>query len=278
MIRFWISLTSNCEVIFHLAAIVGVKLIVNKPIDTIETNIIGTNTVLKAALRSQVKVVMASTSEVYGKSASMPFREENDLVLGSTIHSRWIYAVSKLADEFLGMSYYREKGLPVVICRLFNIIGPRQTGAYGMVVPRFVQQALQSQPLTVYGDGQQMRCFLNVEDAIQALVALSRSPEAIGEVFNIGGKDEICIEQLARKVLALSTPYRKLSQDPGDANSITFVPYEDAYGIGFEDVRRRIPDTSKLTKLTGWIPQHNLEETLVSVIRDCYFGSKLSDS
>ncbi len=253
-------LVSNCDVIFHLAAAVGVQLIVKDPVHTIETNVLGTEAVLQAAVRYRTKVLIASTSEVYGKSAQIPFTEDDDVVLGSTTRSRWSYAASKMVDEFLGLAYHRQKGLPVVVFRLFNTVGPRQTGQYGMVVPRFVQQALRGEPITVYGDGQQSRCFTDVRDAVRALIGLAESPRAVGQVFNIGTSHEITILDLAREVLRLvdarttgwpTTVPAPRSNGNGHRSGpaperITFVRYEDAYETGFEEMRRRVPNTAKI--------------------------------
>jgi len=249
-------LASECDVIFHLAAAVGVKLIVENPVHTIETNISGTEAVLKAALRYRARVLIASTSEVYGKGNKIPFSEDDDVLLGPTIHSRWAYAASKMIDEFLALAYYQEKGLPVVLFRLFNTIGPRQTGPYGMVVPRFVRQALNNEPITVYHDGQQRRSFTWVGDAVDAVVRLSDSPEAIGQLFNIGHQKEISILELAELVKALTQ----------SQSEISFVPYEDAYAGGFEDMQRRKPNLTKIQKFIGYKPSLNLKEILERII------------
>jgi UDP-glucose 4-epimerase len=253
-------LASECDVIFHLAAAVGVKLIVENPVHTIETNVMGTEAVLKTALRYRAKVLITSSSEVYGKGNNLPFREDDDVVLGPTSRSRWAYAASKMVDEFLALAYYREKGLPVVIVRLFNTVGPRQTGQYGMVVPRFVQQALRGENLTVYGDGRQSRCFLHVRDAVAALIALAECPKAVGEVFNVGSTEEISILDMARRVLELTG---------GDRNRIVFVSYDQAYAAGFEDMFQRVPDITKVRRYTGWEPQCSLEVILQDVIKSC---------
>jgi len=239
-------------------------LIVEKPVHTIETNVMGTEAVLRAALRYRAKVIVASTSEVYGKGNKVPFREDDDVVLGPTCRSRWSYAASKMVDEFLSLAYYHEKGLPVVIFRLFNTVGPRQTGRYGMVIPRFVQQALQGQALTVYGDGQQSRCFLHVKDAGEASIALSKNPQAVGDVFNIGSTEEVTIEELARKVLLMAQS-RAGQQETGQ---ITFVPYEQAYAVGFEDMHKRVPDISKIREIAGWSPVHRLPDTLEDIFEE----------
>jgi len=259
-------LASECDVIFHLAAAVGVMLIVEKPVHTIETNVMGTEAVLKAALRYRAKVLIASTSEVYGKGNHVPFQENDDVVLGPTSRSRWSYAASKMVDEFLALAYYREKGLPVVVFRLFNTVGPRQTGQYGMVIPRFVQQALRGEPITVYGDGNQTRCFLHVKDAVEAILELAGNPKALGEVFNIGSTEEISIHTLANNVVELTRQARGETAEGGDIGQITYVPYEQAYAVGFEDMQRRVPDISKIKTLSGWIPKRSLEKILGEVI------------
>jgi UDP-glucose 4-epimerase len=275
-------LVSECDVIFHLAAAVGVELIVRDPVHVIETNILGTHAVLKVANRYRKKVLIASTSEIYGKNNHVPFREDHDRLLGPTTKARWSYSTSKAVDEFLGLAYHRQMGLPVVIFRLFNTVGPRQTGQYGMVVPRFVQQALRGKPLTVYGDGQQTRCFCDVEDAVRAIIGLAECPEAVGQVFNIGSTEEISFVDLARKVLALvddaqtSKGAREQGGGGAEENSplrpgtsvprLKYVPYDQAYEAGFEDMRRRVPDISKIKATIGWEPQVPLEETLRRVI------------
>jgi UDP-glucose 4-epimerase len=261
-------LTSECEVIFHLAAAVGVQLIVKNPVHTIETNVMGTEAILKAAVRYRAKTIIASTSEVYGKGMSVPFREDDDVVLGPTVHNRWAYASSKMIDEFLALAYHKEKALPVVICRLFNTVGPRQTGRYGMVIPRFVRQSLNGEPLTVYGDGRQSRCFCEVSDVVRAAIELADRPEAVGQVFNIGSDEEITIADLARKVLRLVDSMEErppLARETNDR--ITFVPYDQAYELGFEDMQRRVPAIEKIRSLTGWEPKTSLDETLRKVIR-----------
>ena len=253
-------LVGECDLVYHLASAVGVKLIVENPLQSIETIVMGTEAVLKAALEHRVKVLIASTSEVYGKGSRIPFAEEDDVVLGPTRNSRWSYAASKMVDEFMGLAYFRQKGLPVVIFRLFNTVGPRQTGQYGMVVPRFVQAALQGAPLTVYGDGQQSRCFLHVRDAIVAITRLAECPQAVGEVFNVGSTEQVTILELAHRVL------RRVGHAGAAEEQIVFVPYKEAYAEGFEDMRRRIPDVSKIRRYTGWEPQHSLEDILLDVI------------
>lgn len=242
-------LASECDIIFHLAAAVGVKLIVEHPVHTIETNIMGTEAVLKAALRYRAKVLVASTSEVYGKGIKVPFAEEDDVVLGPTTRSRWSYAASKMVDEFLALAYYHERSLPAVVFRLFNTVGPRQTGQYGMVVPRFVEQALRNEPITIYGDGNQSRCFCDVSDVVRALIALSAHPEAIGHVFNIGNTEEVSITQLAERIIKVTK----------SRSTLEYIPYSEAYAPGFEDMQRRVPDTRKIQALIGWTPQIKLD-------------------
>lgn len=262
-------LAGESDLVFHLAAAVGVQLIVERPVHTIETNLRGTEAVLKAAGRAGAKVLLASSSEVYGKGLQAPFREEDDVVLGPTTRSRWSYAASKMLSEFLALAYAREEGLRAVIFRLFNTVGPRQTGRYGMVIPRFVEQALNSEPLTVYGDGAQTRCFLHVEDAVQALLGLAAAPEAAGGVFNIGSEEEISILDLAITVLQLARARSLDSRErPGleSGEEILFLPYDQAYAEGFDDMRRRVPDISKIRALTGWVPRRHLQEILEDVI------------
>jgi UDP-glucose 4-epimerase len=249
-------LSSEAQIIVHLAAAVGVKLIVENPVHTINTNIMGTEAVLTTANRYGCKVLLASTSEVYGKGTKVPFREEDDCVYGPTSHSRWAYATSKAVDEFLGLAYFRQFSLPVVIARLFNTIGPRQTGRYGMVVPRFVRQALRGEPLEVYGDGEQSRCFADVADVVYAICQLINHPSAIGQVFNIGATEEVTIRELADRVIALT----------GSASRIKLVPYDSAYAPGFEDMRRRVPSIEKVNRLVGYTPKNSLDETLQRVI------------
>ena len=250
-------LASECDAIVHLAAAVGVELIVHDPVRTIETNILGSHAVLVAAARYRKPVLIASTSEVYGKGIRVPFSEDDDRVLGPTTRARWSYAESKAIDEFLGLAYHKQLGLPVTIARLFNTVGPRQTGRYGMVIPRFVRQALAGEPLTVYGDGTQTRCFCNVSDTVRALLALLDAPMARGEVFNVGSTEEVTIHALARKVLAL------VGRDPDETR---LVPYAEAYEPGFEDMLRRVPDIRKIGRLVGWTPQIPLAETLEQVV------------
>jgi UDP-glucose 4-epimerase len=249
----WID---RSDVVFHLAAAVGVKLIVERPVHTIETNVHGTEVVLKHANKKKKLVVLASTSEVYGKSTDVPFREGAELVLGATVKHRWAYACSKLLDEFLALAYWKERKLPVVIVRLFNTVGPRQTGQYGMVLPTFVRQALGGQPITVFGDGSQSRSFTYVGDVVEALVALASEPRAVGEVFNIGNTGEVTIRGLAERVKSLTD-----SDSP-----IQYVPYDEAYEAGFEDMPRRVPDISKIRALIGFQPKLELDDMIRSVI------------
>jgi UDP-glucose 4-epimerase len=250
------ELVDEADVIFHLAAAVGVRLIVESPVRTIETNVKGTEFVLEIAAKKRRKVLIASTSEVYGKSEKKLFSETDDLIMGPTCKSRWSYAASKAVDEFLGLAYYREKHLPVIVVRLFNTVGPRQTGQYGMVVPRFVQQALQEQPITVYGSGQQVRSFTWVGDVADALIKLAETPGAVGEVINIGHHEQITILELAQLV-------KEITQT---SSPIEFVPYHVAYGEGFEDMMYRLPDISKAGRLIGYKPTKTLPEILQSVI------------
>ncbi|HEX2912761.1 MAG TPA: GDP-mannose 4,6-dehydratase [Chloroflexia bacterium] len=250
------ELIDECDVVVHLAAAVGVQLIVHSPVRTIETNVTGTEVVLKWAAKKGKKVLVASTSEVYGKSTEIPFREEADLVLGPSHLGRWSYACSKLLDEFLALGYYREHKVPVTILRFFNTVGPRQIGRYGMVVPRFVRAALRGQPLQVYGDGQQSRCFTYVGDAVRAVMSLMDNPAAVGQVFNIGNPEEVTIEALAHRVVSMS----------GSSSPIVYLPYEQAYEASFEDMRRRVPSIDKLSQLTGYKPQVKLDGILRAVI------------
>jgi UDP-glucose 4-epimerase len=250
------ELIDRCDVVVHLAAAVGVKLIVEAPVHTIETNVHGTEVVLKHANKKKKLVLVASTSEVYGKSINVPFREDADLVLGPSDKHRWAYACSKLIDEFLALAYWKERKLPVIIVRLFNTVGPRQTGQYGMVIPSFVQQALAGRPITVFGDGSQSRSFTYVGDVVRAMVALIDEPRAIGQVFNIGNGHEISIGDLAEKIRALT----------GSRSEIVRIPYDQAYEAGFEDMPRRVPDISKVRALVGYSPTVELDEILTRVV------------
>jgi UDP-glucose 4-epimerase len=250
------ELIDRCDVVVHLAAAVGVKLIVEQPVHTIETNVHGTEVVLKHANKKKKLVLIASTSEVYGKSADVPFREDADLVLGPTVKHRWAYACSKLIDEFLALAYWKERKLPVIIVRLFNTVGPRQTGQYGMVIPNFVRQALAGQPITVFGDGTQSRSFTYVGDVVNAMVALIHEPKAVGQVFNLGNPGEISIYDLAVRIRTLA----------GSSSEIVRIPYDQAYEAGFEDMPRRVPDIAKARAVVGFNPTVGLDEILNRVI------------
>ena len=250
------ELIDGSDVVFHLAAAVGVKLIVEQPVHTIETNVHGTEVVLKHANKKKKLVFIASTSEVYGKSTDVPFREAADVVMGPTTKHRWAYACSKLIDEFLALAYWKEKQLPVVIVRLFNTVGPRQTGRYGMVLPTFVRQALAGQPITVFGDGTQSRSFTYVGDVVEALVRLTHERRAVGEVFNIGNMGEVTISDLAERVKRMT----------GSCSPIQYVPYDQAYETGFEDMPRRVPDITKIRDFVGYEPKVKLDDILRSVI------------
>jgi UDP-glucose 4-epimerase len=250
------ELVDQCDVVVHLAAAVGVKLIVESPVRTIETNVRGTEVVLALANKKKKRVMIASTSEVYGLSADVPFREDGNLVMGATTKGRWSYACSKAIDEFLALAYWREKKLPTTIVRLFNTVGPRQTGRYGMVIPTFVKQALAGRPITVYGNGKQTRCFGFVGDIVGALVKLMDRSDSVGQVYNIGSNEEISIFQLAEKVKELTN----------SSSEIVFMPYDEAYEEGFEDMPRRVPDITKINQLVGFRPEMTLEGILQSVI------------
>ena len=250
------ELVDQCDVIFHNAAAVGVKLIVESPVRTIETNVHGTEVVLAAANKKKKRVLIASTSEVYGLSEQVPFREDGNLVMGATTKGRWSYACSKAIDEFLGIAYWREKKLPTTIVRLFNTVGPRQTGQYGMVIPTLVKQALARRPLTVYGDGKQTRCFAFVQDVVEALIKLMDHPDSVGQVFNIGSSEEVSIRTLAERIKKLTS----------SESEIVYIPYSEAYEEGFEDMPRRVPDTSKIAKLIGFKPKKQLDDILREVI------------
>ena len=252
------ELIDPCDVAFHLAAAVGVKLIVERPIHTIETNIRGTETVLHAALKKEKLVVVASTSEVYGKGLKIPFAEDDDLTLGSTQHSRWAYACSKAMDEWLALAFHNERDLPVIIVRFFNTVGPGQTGRYGMVLPNFARQALKNEPITVFGSGEQSRCFGHVQDAVESLIRLIGTPGAVGQVFNIGSNEEVSILQLAEKV-------KEVAQSQSE---IRMIPYEQAYAKGFEDMQRRVPDVRKLESTIGFRPKTPLDTIVRDVVDD----------
>jgi UDP-glucose 4-epimerase len=252
------ELVDRCDVTVHMAAAVGVRLIVERPVHTIETNVHGTEVVLNAVARKQKPIVLASTSEVYGKSSKVPFSEEDDLVLGPTDHARWSYACSKALDEWLGLAYYRDKGVPVLIVRLFNTVGPRQTGRYGMVLPTFAAQAVSGEPITVYGTGKQSRCFAHVNDAVLAIEALIHEPKAVGEVFNIGSDREVTMNELAELVRTTAD-----SRSP-----IVRIPYDEAYTTGFEDMQRRVPNCAKLERTIGFKPSTTLERIVEDVVAE----------
>ena len=252
------ELADQCDVTVHLAAAVGVRLIVERPVHTIETNVHGTEVVLNAVARKQKPIILASTSEVYGKSDKIPFSEGDDLVMGATTHARWSYACSKALDEWLGLAYHRDKKVPVTVVRLFNTVGPRQTGRYGMVLPTFAGQALSGDPITVYGTGEQSRCFCHVRDAVRAIEALITGPSSAGEVFNIGSDREVTINRLAEMVRA----------EAGSDSEIRHIPYAEAYAEGFEDMLRRVPDVSKLERAVGFRPDTPLEMIIADVVAD----------
>ena len=256
------ELIDRSDVVFHLAAAVGVKLIVEQPVHTIETNVHGTEVVLKHANKKKKLVVIASTSEVYGKSNDVPFREDADLVLGPTPKHRWAYACSKAIDEFLALAYWKERKLPVIVVRFFNTVGPRQTGRYGMVIPNFVRQALAGEPITVFGDGTQSRAFTHVGDVVDALLKLVAEPRAIGQVINVGTTQEITMAALAERIRELSS----------SKSVIKFVPYDEAYESGFEDMPRRVPDLERINALIGYDPKQTLDDILIQVID--YFRRK----
>jgi UDP-glucose 4-epimerase len=252
------SLIDRCDIVYHMAAAVGVKRIIQAPVETIETNVAGSELVLRLAARHTRRIVLASTSEVYGKSTQLPFVEDGDLVLGATTQSRWSYACSKAIDEFLALAWHRQSGLPVTIVRLFNTVGTRQSGRYGMVLPTFVEQALREQPITVYGSGRQSRCFTHVADIVEALIAIAHHDATIGEIYNLGSTSEITIQQLAQRVLEATA-----SRSP-----IVHVPYEQAYAPGFEDMQRRLPSIAKAHAAFGFQTRRNLQQVLAEVIAD----------
>jgi UDP-glucose 4-epimerase len=259
------ELVDGADVVYHLAAAVGVRLIVESPVRTIETNVHGTEIVLHAVARKQKKIIIASTSEVYGKSNKIPFCEDDDLVMGATVRGRWSYACSKALDEFLGLAYFNEKNVPVTIVRLFNTVGPRQTGRYGMVLPTFVRQALLNEPITVYGDGTQSRCFGYVKDVVEAFIRIARSPDVAGQVINIGNDSELTIKALAETV----------RQRTNSSSPIVYIPYDEAYGPGFEDMFRRVPSLEKIQRLVGYRPTTTLNTIIDSVADD--IRERLSD-
>jgi len=250
------KLAEKSDVIFHLAAAVGVELIVKKPLESLTTNIKGSEIVLEMAHRYHKKVLITSTSEIYGKNVNGPLKEDDDRILGSPLKTRWSYSTAKAVDEMLAYVYWKEKGVPSVIVRLFNTVGPRQTGAYGMVMPRFIEQALKNEPLSVYGTGKQSRCFLHVKDAVSALIRLVEEPSAVGAVFNIGSQEEITIEQLAKEIIRITNSKSK----------IEYIPYDKAYEEGFEDMQRRVPDITKINKLIGFKPTYTLSGIIKNIM------------
>jgi UDP-glucose 4-epimerase len=258
------ELVDEADYVIHLAAAVGVSLVVESPVRTIETNVHGTEVVLKHASKKKKPVLIASTSEVYGKSQALPFREDGDMQMGATDMGRWAYACSKAIDEFLAMAYWRERALPTTVVRLFNTVGPRQTGSYGMVVPRLVSQALADEPLTVYGDGRQTRCFCHVADVVEALFRLTTEERAYGNVFNVGATTEISIIDLAQMIIDVTH----------SGSQISLIPYDEAYGEGFEDMYRRVPDTTKVRELIDWRPARTLEDVVRDVVA-CQRGTPL---
>jgi UDP-glucose 4-epimerase len=260
------ELVDDADVVVHLAAAVGVRLIVESPVRTIETNVNGTQMVLEAASKKRKLVLTASTSEVYGKSTQVPFREDADLVIGPTNKGRWSYAASKALDEFLALAYWKEKKVPVIVVRLFNTVGPRQTGRYGMVLPNFVKRALENEPILVYGDGKQSRCFCDVSDTVEGLIRLMDRDSAVGEVVNVGNTEEVSIEKLARMV----------KERTGSASPVKYIPYDQAYEPGFEDMMRRVPSVDKLHALTGFRPKTPLTEIIDRVT--AYFLHKSDES
>jgi len=252
------KLVERCDVVFHLAAAVGVELIIRKPLESMTTNIKGSEIILDMAHRYRRKIIIASTSEIYGKNSTGPLREDTDRILGSPLKSRWSYSTSKAVDEILAYIYWKEKGVPTIIVRLFNTVGPRQSGAYGMVIPRFVSRALTGKPLLVHGDGKQSRCFLHVNDVVWALQKLMEHPGAVGEVFNVGSQEEVTIAELAARVLRITASH----------SLVEYIPYEEAYEEGFEDMPRRVPDISKIRALIGFQPTKDLDHIIQSVVED----------
>jgi UDP-glucose 4-epimerase len=250
------KLTEKCDIIFHLAAAVGVELIVRKPLESLTTNIKGSENVLEMALRYNKKILITSTSEIYGKNVNGPLKEADDRILGSPQKTRWGYSTAKAVDEMLAYVYWKEKGVPSIIVRLFNTVGPRQTGAYGMVMPRFISQALNDKPITVFGSGKQTRCFLHVKDVVGAMIKLINEPAAVGGVFNIGSQEEISIESLAKEIIKMTTSKSK----------IEYIAYDKAYEEGFEDMQRRVPDITKINKLIEFQPTYNLQEIIKDII------------
>ncbi len=258
------DLVHRCDAVVHLAAAVGVQLIVQQPLRSFITNIRGSEIVIEAAYRHRRRILVASTSEIYGKNGADLLSEEADRILGSPSVARWAYSTAKAVDEILAFAYHRERGLPSVVVRLFNTVGPRQSPAYGMVIPRLVRQAVAGEPLTVFGDGGQSRCFCHVADVVSALVGLLDHPDAIGEVFNIGSQEEISILALANRIVRAS----------GSTSSVRIISYEDAYDVGFEDMRRRVPDTTKIRNLTGWTPRYTLDDILEATIAEAQAEQK----
>ena len=251
------KLAEKCDVIYHLAAAVGVELIVKRPLESLTTNIKGSEIVLEMAYRYHKKILITSTSEIYGKNVNGPLKENDDRILGSPLKTRWSYSTAKAVDEMLAYVYWKEKDVPSIIVRLFNTVGPRQTGHYGMVMPRFIAQALRDEPLTVYGNGKQSRCFIHVKDVVGALIELIKEPKAVGEVFNIGSQEEITIENLAGEIIKLTNSKSK----------IEYIPYEKAYESGFEDMQRRMPDTAKIEKLIGFRQTYTLPEIIKDIVK-----------
>jgi UDP-glucose 4-epimerase len=252
------EMVDGCDVTVHLAAAVGVRLIVEQPVRTIETNVLGTEAVLRAVARRPALVLIASSSEVYGKSVNVPYAEDDDLTIGATVNSRWAYACSKALDEWLALAYWRERKVPVIVTRLFNTVGPRQTGRYGMVLPTFASQAVRNEPITVFGSGEQSRCFAHVADVVTAMVKLIETPAAVGEVFNIGGDHEVTMNELAELV----------REAAGSRSEIRHVPYDEAYADGFEDMQRRVPDVRKLERVIGMRPSSPLATMIRDVVDD----------
>jgi UDP-glucose 4-epimerase len=258
-------LVQECDEVYHLAAAVGVRLVMEKPVETIMTNVRGAENILEVCRKHSKKIFIASTSEIYGKNKNGPLSEDDDRILGSTKKHRWAYANTKTLDEFMAFAYHQAYGLPIVIARLFNTVGPRQTGRYGMVIPNFVRSALDNKPINVYGTGDQTRCFAHVSDVIQGLVGLMEHPEAVGDVFNVGNSEETSIADVARRVKAMT----------GSSSEIRYIPYEEAYGEGFEDMERRVPNLAKIKDLIGYEPQSKLDDILTSVIE--YFRKNSND-
>jgi UDP-glucose 4-epimerase len=248
-------MVSECDVIYHLAAAVGVELIINRPVEVIERCVLGTDSVLRVAARYRKKVILTSTSEIYGKNTKVPFDEEADRILGPTTRSRWSYSCAKAIDEFLALAFHKERHLPIVITRLFNTVGPRQMGQYGMVVPRFVESALQGKPLRVYGDGTQTRCFCHVTDVVRGLKGLAMEPKAEGQIFNLGNDQEISIRGLAERIIEVT----------GSKSEIVTIPYSEAYGAGFEDMQRRVPDLTKIREMIGYQPEIGLDRAITDI-------------